>query len=739
MTEPLINRRSDGSIIAQLPGFKDPEKAKELLGRTAQLKFKIVDDDFRGLESLAGKLPPEVQLDRAGGMALVSESRDKIFEVTKGLIPADHELLLGREILAGGKQRFRSYVVKAATDISGDDVLDAVATVNQDGMDQQPVVSLRFTTIGGKRFEEVTGANIRKRMAIVLDDIVESAPVINGKISGGSAMITLGGGRDYQSKIDEATQLSMVLKSGALPATITILEQRQVGASLGPELGKRGISGVGVGLVCVFIFMVLYYKRPGVIACLALILNGVFLLASMSMFGFALTLPGIAGFVLSLGMAVDANVLINERIRDELRAGRSPRSALDNGFKRVFWTVIDSHVTALLASFILLGTNTSGPIRGFAVTLAIGLVLSLWTALYCSHVFFDWALSRQTDTNQILLWLGGEKAKKAHHFNFNFLKFDVPATIVAILLSLVVVFAAVTKGFNWSIDFIGGTEVEVAFSESVTPDELRAAALKADIHDLTIQGLKGGDKDYLLRFEEVKNHKGELTAAEKDLAHASGGAKVNRLQDAIRQDLVTKNPTITRVDYVGPQIGKELRNQGFISMAYAILGIMIYLAFRFDFRFGSVAVLKLIPDSCAMLAFYLLFWRSFDLTAIAALLTGIGYSVNDVIVVFDRIRERMHNEPGKPFAEQINLSLNETLTRTINTSFVTNLSLVGIIIFGPDTIRNFALAMSVGIIGATLTTNFVGSSYLLWIDKFLSSRKKGLVPEPIHHGNRSPV
>ena len=225
VTEPLINRRSDGSIIAQLPGFKDPEKAKELLGRTAQLKFKIVDDDFRGLESLAGKLPPEVQLDRAGGMALVSESRDKIFEVTKGLIPADHELLLGREILAGGKQRFRSYVVKAATDISGDDVLDAVATVNQDGMDQQPVVSLRFTTIGGKRFEEVTGANIRKRMAIVLDDIVESAPVINGKISGGSAMITLGGGRDYQSKIDEATQLSMVLKSGALPATITILEQ----------------------------------------------------------------------------------------------------------------------------------------------------------------------------------------------------------------------------------------------------------------------------------------------------------------------------------------------------------------------------------------------------------------------------------------------------------------------------------------------------------------------------------
>ena len=727
VTEPVINRRSDGSIIAQLPGFKDPEKAKELLGRTAQLKFKIVDDEFRGLESLNGKLPPDVMLDRAGGIALVSESRDKIFEVTKGLIPADHEILVGREILAGGKQRFRSYIVHAATEITGDDVLDATTTVNESGMDQQPVVSLRFTAIGGKRFEEVTGANIKKRMAIVLDDIVESAPVINGKIGGGSAMITLGGGRDYQTKIQEAQGLSMVLKSGALPATITILEQRQVGASLGPELGKRGLMGVMVGLFCVFTFMILYDKRPGVIATLALMLNGLFLLACMSMFGFALTLPGIAGFVLSLGMAVDANVLINERIRDELRAGRAPRAALDTGFKRVFWTVIDSHVTALLAAFILLGTNTSGPIRGFAVTLAIGLVLSLWTSLYCSHVFFDWAMSRQTDSNQILKWLGGEKAKKVHHFNFDFLKFDVPVTIAAVVLSVTVIGVAASKGFNWSIDFIGGTEVEVSFNQTVTSDELRAAALKADIHDLTIQGLKGGERDYLLRFEEAKTHQGALTSAENDAAHASGGAKVNRLQDAIRQDLAAKGPNITRVDYVGPQIGNEMRNQGFISMAYAILGIMIYLAFRFDFRFGSGAVLKLIPDTCAMLAFYIIFWRSFDLTAIAALLTGIGYSVNDVIVVFDRIRERMHNDPDKPFAEQINTSLNETLTRTINTSLVTNLSLVGIIVFGPDSIRNFAIAMSVGIVAATLTTNFVGSSYLLWIDKYLHSRKKGSI------------
>lgn len=742
VTEPLINRRSDGSIIAQLPGFKDPEKAKELLGRTAQLKFKIVDDEFRGLEALAGSLPAEVQLDRAGGMSLVSENREKLLEVTKGKIPVDRELLVGREQLANGKTQFRTYVVNAATEISGDDVLDAIATTNQDGMVQQPIVSLRFTTLGGKRFEDVTGANVRKRMAIVLDDLVESAPVINQKISGGSAMITLGDGRNFDEKIKEAQDLAMVLKSGALPATITILEQRQVGASLGPELGKQGVSGVVVGLFFVFAFMVLYYRRPGVIACVALILNGIYMLAAMSMFGFALTLPGIAGFVLSLGMAVDANVLINERIRDELRAGRSPRAALDNGFKRVFWTVIDSHVTALLAAFILLGTNTSGPIRGFAVTLAIGLVLSIWTALYCSHVFFDWALVRQTDTSKILAWLGGQRATKTRAFNFNFLRWDVAATTVAIGLSLAIVFAGAYKGFNWSIDFVGGTEVEVSFSQNVSPDQLRAAASKADIHDLTIQSLAGGDRDYLLRFEELNAGKKNLTTAEKDAAHASGGERVNKLQDAIRKELAAASPNIKRVDYVGPQIGKEMRTQGFVSMAYAILGIMIYLAFRFDFRFGSGAVLKLIPDVCGMLAFYFIFWRSFDLTAVAALLTGIGYSVNDAIVVFDRIRERLHIDSGKSFAEQINTSLNECLVRTINTSVTTNLSLVGIIIFGPESIRNFAIAMTVGIVGATLTTNFVGSTYLLWIDKFLKLRSgkiESAQKSVIRPTSRSPV
>ncbi|MCX6118379.1 MAG: protein translocase subunit SecD [Proteobacteria bacterium] len=729
VTEPIINRRADGSILAQLPGFKDPAKAKELLGRTAQLKFKIVDDDFKGFETVAASVPADITVDRSSGsVAFISEDKAKITQLTAGLIPPDRELVFGKEVIAGGaKQLFRSYVVKAATEITGDDVLDAMVTVDNTGFENKPGVSLKFTALGGKRFEETTGANVRKRMAILLDDLVESAPVINQKIGGGSAVINMGGSRSYDEIVKEATELSMVLKSGALPATITILEQRQVGASLGPELAQKGVNGVLVGLAFVFAFMLIYYRRPGTIACIALMLNGLFLLATMSMFGFALTLPGIAGFVLSLGMAVDANVLINERIRQELREGRNARAALDNGFSKVFWTVIDSHVTALLASFILLGTNTSGPIKGFAVTLAIGLILSIFTSLYCSHVFFDWALKSQTDMKKVFAWLGGENAAKDRKFNFNFIKYDGIATVIAIGLSIAVLIAALTKGFNWSVDFVGGTEVEVAFNQSVQPEALRASAEKAGIHDISIQALKGSDKEYLIRFEEKHaegEQKGNLTTAQQDAAHASGGARINRLQESIRSDLADKQPQFLKVDYVGPQVGKEMRNQGFISMFYAILGIMIYLGFRFDFRFGSGAVLKLIPDVCGMLAFYLIFWRSFDLTAVAALLTGIGYSVNDVIVVFDRIREHM-NMPGgerKSFAELINTSINESLTRTINTSVVTNLSLVGIIIFGPESIRNFALSMTVGIIGATFSTNFVGSGYLLWVDKLLKKR-----------------
>ena len=725
VTEPSINRRADGSILAQLPGFKDPEKAKELLGRTAQLKFKIVDDEFRGFDAISRALPAGVTADSSSGsVTLISEDREQIIAATKGLVPPDRELVFGKEALAGGnKFRYSSYVVKAATDVGGDDILDANVTIDQSQFDNRPAVSLTFTAIGAKRFEDVTGANVRKRMAILLDDLVESAPVINQKIGGGNAIITLGSGRNHDEIMKEATQLTLVLKSGALPATITIMEQRMVGASLGPELTQRGLNGVLLGLVLVFIFMLAYYRRPGLIACAALILNAIFLVAMMASFGFAMTLPGIAGFVLSLGIAVDANVLINERIRQELREGKAYKKALERGFEKVFWTVIDGHVTTLLAAVILLSTNASGPIRGFAVALTIGLIISIFTALYCSRLFFDVVLTRNTDPAVQKKWLGGDWALKKFDYHFNFLRWDSIATGLAIFLSLAVVIGSSVKGMHWAVDFVGGTEVEVQFAENVSADQLRDVGAKAGINELIVQSLKGSNKNYLLRFEEVP---GKGSSAEDH--DPTGGVKVQKFQSILIADLAASKPDVLRVDFVGPQIGREMRNQGFVSVFYVFLGIMLYLGFRFDMRFGTAAVIKLIPDACAMLAFYLVFWKSFDLTSVAALLTGIGYSVNDVIVVFDRIRENLHLYPRRTFAENINISINESLSRTINTSVVTNLSIAGIIVFGPDTIRNFAIAMSVGIISATVTTSFVGSGYLLWIDKHWKKRQLAAKP-----------
>ena len=724
VTEPVITRRADGSILAQLPGFKDPQKAKELLGRTAQLKFKIVDEEFTAFKDLTDKLPPEVTVERGAQLVLVSENKDAIVKLTEGKIPPDRELMFSRESIAGGKKyKYRSLVVKAATEINGDDVLDATVTLDTNELDRHPAVQLKFTGTGGKRFADVTGANVGKRMAIVLDDYIESAPVIKTKIAGGTAVITLGSSQAYDKSMEEAQSLSMVLKSGALPATIEILEQRQVGASLGPELAREGILGTIAGLALVYFFMMFYYRKPGLIACVALALNAVFLLSLMAGFGFALTLPGIAGFVLSLGMAVDANVLINERIRQELRDGKPPRKAVDTGFKKVFWTVFDGHVTTLLAGLILLCSNASGPIRGFAVAMVIGLIVSLFTSLYCSHLFFDIVMARAKSEKDTRNWIGGDRAAKHKTFNFNFLKHDITNTTIAIVLSVVVIGVAAVRGMNWSVDFVGGTEVEVAFNKAMDPERLHAEAKAIGIPEMTVQGVGEGNNQFLLRFDD-RAHAEAQTTEDKAKAAAAGGKMVQDLQEAFNKNLADFQPQFRRVDFVGPQVGKELRNQGFISVFYVIIGILIYLALRFDFRFGSGTVLKLIPDTCMMLAFYLFFKRSFDLTSVAALLTGIGYSVNDVIVVYDRIRENLQTHPRRTLKENINISLNETLSRTINTSLATNLSLVGILIFGTGSIWNFAMAMSVGIVTATLTSNLVGSSYLIWIDKVLSKRGK---------------
>jgi protein-export membrane protein SecD/preprotein translocase SecF subunit len=714
VSEPSISRRqADNSILVQLPGFKDPGKAKELLGRTAQLKFKLVDDKFDGFSALKDKLPAGITLTNNGGQtALQSEDRDALlkFIAESKVVPEHLQVYLHRETLASGaKARFTTYVVDAATEVGGDDVLDAFVSMDQQGLDQRPVVSMRFTGPGGKRFGDLTGANVGRRLAIVLDDIVESAPVIQSKIATGQGQITLGSG-SYEQQAQEAQQLSLILKSGALPATIEVLEERQVGASLGPELADQGVKSVLLGLAFVLGYMVIYYRRPGVIASIALTLNGLFLLALMASFGFSLSLPGIAGFILTLGMAVDANVLINERIRQELAEGKNAKKAVENGFSKVFWTIFDANVTSLIAALVLLETNPAGPIRGFAVTLITGLVVSMFTALYCSRAFFDLAVSKIQSDRDLRRWLGGD-LKEPKPFSFEFMKYGKMMTALGGLIALATIGMAGIRGVNWGVDFAGGTEMLVKFAEDVQPDEIQAVAADSGIRSVTLQALEGGRQQYLMRFgaEDFAPKEGET-----ELSSSEQSARVQGLKEAITTKLASKKAEILSVDYVGPQIGKELRNQGVISIFYAIIGILLYIALRFDMRFGPGAVVKMLHDFFAMLAFYVFFWRSFDLTSVAAALTVIGYSVNDVIVVYDRIRENLTLQAKKPLEKIIDISLNETLIRSINTSVVTLISLIGILVFGTGQIWNFAMAMAVGVVAATFSSTFVASSCLLW-------------------------
>lgn len=400
VAEPTIARRGENGVLVQLPGFKDPEQAKELLGRTAQLQFQIAADDRAGqvIDGL-GPLPAGMSIGSDGYQPYVqSTDRVALEQFLQNKAPDDYEFSIGRiegTGVPGIPSVYRSYFLRSKVELTGDRLTDARPLLDQSGLGGgKPYVGLTFDTEGAQQFERLTGENIGKRLAIVLDDTVNSAPVIQARIAGGNAQITLGGNKNYNQLLQEATELSLVLRSGALPAPVNILEERTVGASLGPELIKKGSLAAVLGLALVILFMAVYYKMAGLIADIALVLNGVLLLAVLAVIGATLTLPGIAGFILTLGMAVDANVLINERIREELREGRTVKHAVENGYGKAFWTIFDANLTTLIAAVILLQYGT-GPVRGFAVTLIIGLLASVFTALVVTRLIVDAQVARR--------------------------------------------------------------------------------------------------------------------------------------------------------------------------------------------------------------------------------------------------------------------------------------------------------------------------------------------------------
>ncbi|MGB8929716.1 MAG: protein translocase subunit SecD [Anaeromyxobacteraceae bacterium] len=427
VTEPDIKRKGANQIQIQLPGFKDPQKAKELLGRTAQLEFRICDDENPALDALRGQLPvcastrDGIQLplpvtgcwtvenvELPGGASRESTvvaandraQLDKVVaERVKPLVdPSKNSIGVGASFVGEGPFRrgyYRTFLMRSKVELTGDYIADARAGFDQAAIGGgKPLVTFSMSAEGARLMEKLTTENVKRRMATVLDDKVETAPYIQSTISS-NGQITLGGGKGFQEMNDEANEIALVLKAGALPAPVTIFEERTVGATLGPELVKKGTLAALVGLGIVLVFMALYYRGSGLIADVALVLNGLLVLAVMSMIGSTLTLPGIAGFVLTLGMAVDANVLINERIREELRGGKGTKQAVQLGYDKVFWTIVDAHVTTLAAAVVLMNYGT-GPVRGFAVTLIIGLLASMFTSIVVTRVMMEYFTRHET-------------------------------------------------------------------------------------------------------------------------------------------------------------------------------------------------------------------------------------------------------------------------------------------------------------------------------------------------------
>jgi preprotein translocase subunit SecD len=373
VSEPTIHRQGENEVVVQLPGVKDPKRAIDLIGKTAQLEFKLVDDD----SPVAAELP----------QSIAPGEEENLLKQFAGRIPEEEEILFEKKVnKETGVARKIPVLLKKQASLTGDLLSDA--KVNIDSRFSEPYVSLSFNVAGAKLFEEITGANVKKRLAIILDNTVYSAPVIQEKISGGNAQIT------GSFTMDEAKDLSIVLRAGALPAPMKMLQNVTVGPSLGRDSIEAGKLAAIIGTIAVVIFMIFYYRISGVIADFALLLNIILLLGAMASLNATLTLPGIAGIILAIGMAVDSNVLMFERMRDELRAGKTPRSAVDSGYDKAFWTIFDSHVTTLITAAVLFQFGT-GPIKGFAVTLSLGVSINLFTALIGTKSVFDIINSRR--------------------------------------------------------------------------------------------------------------------------------------------------------------------------------------------------------------------------------------------------------------------------------------------------------------------------------------------------------
>lgn len=643
--EPLIQRQGVDHILVQLPGISDRERALSLIGRTALLEFKLVSENQRQVQqALDGKVPP--------GFVLAEDEQ-------QSPLLLDNEGALTGSVLA-----------------------DAWVEPGEMGL---PEVSFRLNKEGAKLFGRLTGANINKRLAIVLDGKVQSAPTIQSRITD-AGRIT---GRFTR---EQAHDLAIVLRAGALPAPIEVEEERTVGPSLGRDSIRAGLLATAVGASLVVLFMLSYYWLAGFVAVAALLLNMLLILGGLGYFGATLTLPGIAGMILTLGMAVDANVLIYERIREELKAGRPLGSAISAGYEKAFSAIFDSNVTTVLAAIFLYWFGT-GSIRGFATTLIIGLTASMFTAIFVTRVIFD-----------VLLGLGNLKKLSMSQIigetHFDFIAKRKVFYALSVLLVGAGVFAWVQRGeARYGIDFSGGMLQEYRFSRPMHAENLRAALEKAGIKGFTIQQF-GSASEWLIRTPDDAQDEIQQT--------------MSKTRDAFNADFAEASPEIARIEQVGPTVGKILREKAWFAILWSMVGILIYVAIRYrHWDFAAAGVIALIHDVVVAGGLLCLAGKQIDMTVIAALLTIAGFSINDTIVIYDRVRENMRIHRKKDLVEIINLSVNECLGRTILTSLTVLFQVLSLYFFGGEVLRDFSLCLLFGFISGVYSTVYIASSLVI--------------------------
>ncbi|PWL03694.1 protein translocase subunit SecD [Hallerella porci] len=580
----------------------------------------------------------------------------------------------------------RLYLLKRRAEMSGEYVSDARPYRVSDGTNSGEVaVSLKFAGIGPKRFGAITAANIGKQMAIVLDDQVISAPVIRDRIPNGEAQIT---GLDDMA---EANRLAVVLRSGALKAPMNIIESRTIGATLGEDNIRSGFGSALIGLIITVIFMIMYYRFGGLIASVGLVCNALITAAVLSAFGATLTLPGIAGMVLTVGMSIDANVIIFERIREELRAGNKARAAIAKGYERAFSAIFDSNLTTFLTALILYKIGT-GSVKGFGLTLMIGIAASMFTALTITRAIFDMKLAKQ-DTNTISIGGGVPALNNAHLPITSKSKIFVGLSVICVVIALAL---SIFKGFNFSIDFTGGTVFRVQYNDDVD-----------HIKDLN---------DVLSKFN-VKNGMVRVVGGTSLQNTYEVVVKSEQGADVIKAIDSDERVQILSRDEVGATIGEELRFNALLSVLLAWLAICLYVWFRFGklgLGFGLGAVLGLVHDTMLTIGFVSLLGLSVDGAMVAAFLTMIGYSVNDTIVNYDRIRENVRLHGSANFAETVDASVSQCFSRTVITSGTTFFVCVILAVMGGSSIRDFGLVMSFGTLVGTYSSVFICSPFVVW-------------------------